>query len=90
VAENFSVIEVGHLHDDLTAVAGRVLQELTHQRHLVWSNQTGAVFMARGDAHGDVPAHWIAGNFSIGQSISNIEDDLRLLLRERAKDSIIE
>jgi hypothetical protein len=38
----------------------------------------------------DLPTHWIAGTFGLGQPLDEIADDLRALLRERSKDWIID
>ena len=87
---NVKPVAVGHLHEDLTALAGRIQFLLTDGDHLVWADDDGSVFLSTGGLSVDVPGHWIAGVFGMGHPLRDIEGDLRALLRERSKDWISE
>jgi hypothetical protein len=81
---------LGSLYDDLTAVASKVYGELVHGERTVWADDEAKVYAIHPDAAKDLPASWIAGTFSMGHPIGEVEDDLRALLRERARSWIVD
>ena len=81
---------VGTLREALPDVAVQAHLRLANGDISVWADFDGNVYADDPDAVGTVPTHWIAGTYRLGQPIADIEDDLRILLRERAKDWIIE
>lgn len=76
---------VGSIHDDLAALAARV------QRHILdhaaaWVDDCGNVHIAHGDDVSDIPPTWLLGIYSIGVTVADIEEDLRVMRRERRRD----
>ena len=87
---NADLQRYGHIHDDLTAIGNAIYQAAFVGTVSVWVDDIGHV---RGCCEGvpdDVPTHWIAGTFAAGTMRDDIVDDLRALLRERAKDWILD
>ncbi|MEP7042086.1 MAG: hypothetical protein ABI843_03430 [Dokdonella sp.] len=80
----------GTLHDNLSALAARVYIGTFEAPILVWADDVGEVFGVHPSKSPQVPATWIAGTFDSDVQHSDIEDDLRMLLRERAKDWIVD
>jgi hypothetical protein len=85
-----SRLVIGSLHDDLQALAGCVQRSMMDGAVTVWAEDDSRVFACPADACPALPVHWIAGTFMFGQSHRDIEEDLRALLRERAKDWIVD
>ena len=81
---------VGTLHEALPEVAAQAHLWLANGDITVWADVDGKVYADDPGTVGAIPAHWIAGTYRLGQPIADIEGDLRILLRERAKDWIIE
>lgn len=81
---------VGSLYDALPEVAVQAHLQLANLDITVWADVDGKVYADDPGTVDAIPAHWIAGTYRLGQPITDIEDDLRILLRERAKDWIIE
>lgn len=81
---------LGSLHSDLGAVAARVQDALREGTLTVWADDRGEIFAAAPDTTNDVPTHWISGTFGMGMPTKDIEDDLRALLRERARNWIVD
>jgi len=81
---------IGHLRDDLDTLASQVQQSLADGNQTVWAEDDGRVYSCPMENDPDLPTHWIAGTFGLGQPLEEIADDLRALLRERSKDWIID
>ena len=80
---------VGHIYDDLTALAAKIHQGTGDGAMSVWVSARGEVIARSGHEPIDVPADAIVGTYSEGAGLQQIEEDLRLTLRARAKDWII-
>ena len=84
-------ISVGMLREDVAVLSHRVYQTLADGPRLIWADDAGRVYSSEpGNTSVEVPSAWIAGTFSFGQAMSEIEDDLRVLHDERSKDWILE
>jgi hypothetical protein len=83
-------VSVGSLREDMTALAAKVYQTLMDGPRLVWADDDGRVYSGEPSDDNRVPPSWIAGTFAFGQPAGDIEEDLRALRRERAKDWIID
>jgi hypothetical protein len=81
---------LGSLHGDLRRIAEQVQRSAQFGTLTVWADDSGEVFVAAPEVTVDVPAHWIAGTFGTGMPLQYIEDDLRALLRERARNWIVD
>lgn len=81
---------LGSLHGDLADLAGRIQRVVYEDTMTVWADDCGDVFADVPAAAVDVPEHWIAGTFGLGLPLQHIEDDLRALLRERARNWIVD
>ncbi len=81
---------VGTLDHDPTALAGIIYQRCGNEPQQVWVDDTLTVSTQHAEEPLDVPAHWLVGTYSLGCGLTSIADDLRALLRERAKDWVID
>lgn len=78
----------GSLNDNVSALATRVCIGTFDAPIIVWADDRGQVFGARVSRTLKVPATWIAGTFDSGSQHADIEEDLRMLQCERARDWI--
>jgi hypothetical protein len=80
---------IGTLDDDLTALAGAVHRELPGGDRMVWIDDQREVFIDNPGHLSEIPAHWLVGTFAQGSKMREIEDDLREMARERARNSML-
>lgn len=81
---------VGNLTDELQALARRVHSQLIEGDRFVYATEDGSVYASDPLASPDVPAHWIAGTFRLGESFEALVEDLACLRHSRFKDWILE
>lgn len=81
---------LGKLHEDLQAVAMKILPLLGNGECTVWAEDDGKVYAGNPVNLHELPQHWIAGTYSLGQPLHDIGDDLRALMHERARDWLID
>jgi len=81
---------VGTLNEHLTGVALRIRQLVDAQSMTVWVDETGAVYAQKPEDASRVPSNWVVGTFSSATTVGDIEIDLRAVLRERARDWIVD
>ena len=80
---------VGCLSDPLAQLAIRIVEYIATRMSTVWVDDLSEVFVATSDSARSFPAHWLVGTYSSGMCARDIEEDLRAVLAERAKDWII-
>jgi len=79
---------VGCLSDPLSLLAFRIVEFIATRTSTVWVDDLSEVFVAV-DSSPPIPQHWLVGTYTCGVSACDVEDDLRAVLAERAKDWII-
>ncbi len=79
---------LGSLHDDLLALANKVYAELAEGDRTVWADGDAKVYVGTPEQAASLSPSWLAGTFSMGRPVVEIADDLRELLRERAREWI--
>lgn len=84
-----TLVRVGALQDDMTALAGKIVGTLGYGPRFVWVADDGHVYSADPDAGNQVPVSWIVGTFSCGHPLIAIEQDLKVVAQERSKNWII-
>lgn len=80
---------IGCLSDPLEQLAIRIIEIIATQVSTVWVDDLSEVFVAAADPSRAIPPHWLVGTYTCGIPARDIEDDLRALLADRAKDWII-
>lgn len=80
---------IGCLSDPLSQLAARVIEIIAAQASMVWVDDRSEVFVAAIDSPQAIPSHWLVGSYTCGMSTPDIEDDLRAVLAERARNWII-
>ncbi|MEO6689248.1 MAG: hypothetical protein ABIS07_05165 [Dokdonella sp.] len=80
----------GNLYKNLEQVRDRVFRGVLHNPLFVWADANGVVRGTRPENAPEVPTAWIAGTFDVGATPDDIEKDLRLVLRERCRDIILD
>lgn len=80
---------VGCLSDPLAQLAMRIVEYIATRVSMVWVDDLSEVFVAASDPARSIPAHWLVGTYTCGMPARDIEDDLRAVLAERARDWII-
>jgi len=80
---------VGCLSDPLAQLAMRIVEYIATRVSTVWVDDLSEVFVAASDPARAFPAHWVVGTYTCGMPARDIEEDLRAILVERAKDWII-
>ena len=80
---------VGCLSDPLAQLATRIVEYVATRVSTVWVDDLSEVFVAASDPARNIPAHWLVGTYTCGMPARDIEDDLRAVMAERAKDWII-
>jgi len=81
---------LGRLYDPLLVLAQRVHRALTARRKTVWTDDRGSVFVNDVDLIRSVSPRSIVGTYDIRTPLVLIEADLRLALRERASNWIVD
>jgi len=66
------------------------MRSANHMETRLWTEEDGKVYICPMENEPDLPTHWIAGTFGLGQPLRTIAGDLRALLRGRSKDWIID
>ena len=80
---------VGCLSDPLAQLAMRIVEYIATRVSTVWVDDLSEVFVAANDPVRSIPAHWLVGTYTCGMPAQEIEEDLRAVLAERARDCII-
>jgi len=80
---------IGCLSDPLGQLAMRVVEYIATRISTVWVDDLSEVFVAEADPLRTIPPHWLVGTYTCGVPARDIEDDLRAVLADRAKDWII-
>jgi len=80
---------IGCLSDPLSQLAARVVEIIAAQASAVWVDDRSEVFVVATDAAHAIPPHWLVGTYTCGMLARDIEDDLRAVLAERARNWII-
>ncbi|MEP7043936.1 MAG: hypothetical protein ABI843_12810 [Dokdonella sp.] len=89
-AKAIQVKPLGCLRDPLPDLASRV-QRLTGERTgTVWVDDRGEIFFDCPSNVTAVPTHWIVGTYTTGMAAVDIEDDLRIFLRDRARNWLLD
>jgi len=81
---------IGRLSGELAALASRVHAELAEGDRLVYAADDGKVYAQDPDNATDIPLHWIAGTFRLGESFESLIEDLKFLRDSRMKDWILD
>lgn len=77
---------LGTLHTDLRRLARRVYEKTALVDAItVWADDIGDVHGSAPSEIPYVPVSWIAGTFNMAARPEEIEEDLRMILRERAR-----
>jgi hypothetical protein len=79
---------LGRLYDPLQQLAGRVHRALTKRRKTAWTDDRGSVFVNDADLLQSQSPRSIVGTYDIQTPLVVIEADLRLALRQRARNWI--
>jgi len=80
---------IGCLSDPLAQLAIRIVGIIATRTSTVWVDDLSEVFVAAVDPSRNIPSHWLVGTYTCGIPARDIEDDLRAVLVERARDWII-
>ena len=80
---------IGCLSDPLSQLAIRIVELIATHASTVWVDDLSEVFVAANDPVRSIPAHWLVGTYTCGMPAQEIEEDLRAVLAERARDWII-
>lgn len=80
---------IGCLSDPLSQLAIRIVELIATHASTVWVDDLSEVFVAQADPMRAIPPHWLVGIYTCGIPVRDIEDDLRAVLADRAKDWII-
>jgi len=80
---------IGCLSDPLAQLAIRIVQIIATRVSTVWVDDLSEVFVAVEAPSRTLPPHWLVGTYTCGVPARDIEDDLRAVLAERARDWII-
>lgn len=80
---------IGSLDDDMTALSARVAQRLWDGPMIVWTEESD-VYCAPRDQMSIALAGDIVGSYAQGHLRGEIQDDFQVLLRERAKDDLLD
>jgi len=81
---------LGRLYDPLLQLAQRVHRAMTTRRKTVWTDDRGSVFVNDVDLIRSISPRLIVGTYDTRTPLVAIEGDLRLALRERASNWIID
>lgn len=81
---------IGRLADEMVTVAERIHSKLARGDILVFAADDGVVYVDNPESAENLPAHWIAGTFRLGEPFESIIEDLRCLRDSRRRDWIIE
>ncbi len=85
-----AVTRVGSLCDgDLSQIAQVIYRASLHAHVTVWSDVNSDVLFDRADRSPDVEPEYLAGTYGIGSGLSDIQNDLELLQRERVPAAIL-
>lgn len=79
----------GSLYGDLSEIAATIYRALLHFDVTAWSNADADVLLARADRSPEIEPQYLAGTYSIGARLSDIESDLRALQRERVSTAML-
>ena len=79
---------IGSLYEDLASVAWRVHHLPEMPSLVVWVDERAEVYAAASDSAPDITADKLIGTYGPGRTLEAIEDDLRAMLRERARGAI--
>ena len=77
------------MRDPLAQLAMRIVEYIATRVSTVWVDDLSEVFVAANDPVRSIPAHWLVGTYTCGMPAQEIEEDLRAVLAERARDWII-
>jgi hypothetical protein len=80
---------IGHIYDDLAALAGSVYAETAKGAVTAMIERNGNVVCFSEPDVPDVPAEAIIGTFDAESRVSDIIEDFRAMLRDRARDWIV-
>jgi hypothetical protein len=81
---------VGNLQEDAFVLAHRIACKLANGDSLVWAADDGKVFVGDPERADELPTHWIAGLFRLGQNTTDIADDITFIRAARMKDFILD
>lgn len=82
-------VRAGSLYGDVAEIAATIYRALVHFDVTVWSNADADILLARADRSPEIEPQYLAGTYSIGARLSDIESDLRSLQRERVSSAIL-
>jgi len=81
---------IGQISGQLEALAARVHAELANGDQLVYADDDGKIFAQDPEQATNIPPHWIAGTFRLGQPFEALVEDLEYLRDSRKKDWILD
>ncbi len=79
---------IGRLHEPLPGLAARVRRAIGTKPRSIWADALGGVFLNNLNRLASTPPRALIGTYDKDTSVLMIELDLRLALRERAKQWI--
>ena len=80
---------LGPLAADPRDMAGLVMLQLGYGDVVVWADDSDKVYAGSEANAENIPMHWIAGMFSLGQPLNDIAESIACLRAERMKDWIL-
>lgn len=81
---------LGRLYDPLTQLARRIHRQLGARCKTVWADERGRVFVLDAETTRAMSPYTIVGTYGERALPASIESDLRLALRERASNWILD
>ena len=81
---------IGLLSGELDILAAGVHALLIEGDRLVYAADDGKIYAEHPDLATDVPLHWIAGTFRLGEPFESLVEDLKCLRDARKKDWILD
>ena len=81
---------IGLLSGELDTLAAGVHALLIDGDRLVYAADDGKIYAEHPDLATEVPLHWIAGTFRLGEPFESLVEDLKCLRDARKKDWILD